>query len=96
MLMNGHAGLINSVIYNLVLINCVVMVFNLIPIPPLDGSKVLMGFLPYEQAIKLEAVSKYGIFIIFGLLLLGDILNFSFLGLLINPVANFFLRFMFI
>lgn len=75
-----------------VLINTVLMVFNLIPIPPLDGSKVLMGFMSYEQAAKYESFSRYGMYVLIGLLFLGSIMNYSIIGALINPFINFFLR----
>jgi Zn-dependent protease len=51
-----------------VIINTVLMVFNLIPIPPLDGSKVIMGFLPARQADAYESFSRYGIYVLIGLL----------------------------
>lgn len=51
--------------------NMVLFVFNLIPIPPLDGSKVLMMLLPRQQAEALARIEPYGMFIIFGLLYLG-------------------------
>ena len=51
--------------------NMILVVFNLIPIPPLDGSKVLMMILPREQAVALARLEPYGMFIIFGLLFFG-------------------------
>ncbi len=59
-------------------INLVLMIFNLIPIPPLDGSKVLMTFLPYELQIKMRAIEPYGIFIII-FLLMFNIINLIFI-----------------
>jgi Zn-dependent protease len=53
------------------LINAFLGVFNLIPIPPLDGSGVLMGFLSDEAAEKYDKIRPYGFFIIIGLLILG-------------------------
>jgi Zn-dependent protease len=64
---------LESFFFYAVLINTVLMVFNLFPIPPLDGSKILMGFLNHEQADKFESVSRYGIGILIGLLVLGNI-----------------------
>ena len=44
-------------------INLILMVFNLIPIPPLDGSKVLSAFLPANMQMKLMSLEKYGLFL---------------------------------
>ncbi len=49
-------------------INIVLGAFNLIPIPPLDGSKVLMGFLPADLQYKLARIEPYGFFILIVLL----------------------------
>ena len=78
-----------------VIINVVLMVFNLFPIPPLDGSKILMGFLSHENAMKFESFSRYGFIIIIGIILLGDVIHFSILGSVINPVINFSLNLLF-
>jgi Zn-dependent protease len=60
-------------------INLVLAVFNLLPIPPLDGSKVLIALLPYQAARRFEQVSmQYGFFIIILLLylnIIGSIMN---------------------
>jgi len=85
-----------SIIDNLfqftVIINVVLMVFNLLPIPPLDGSKILMGFLSHENAMKFESFSRYGFIIIIGIILLGDVINFSLIGAVIRPVMTFSLN----
>jgi Zn-dependent protease len=49
-------------------INLILAFLNLIPIPPLDGSKVLMGLLPTRQAIKYAALEPYGFLILLALL----------------------------
>ncbi|HVZ66864.1 MAG TPA: site-2 protease family protein [Patescibacteria group bacterium] len=73
---------INQILYIIVLYNLMLGFVNLIPIPPLDGSKVLAAFLPNQLAITYLSIERYGIFILFALLLfpiggisLGDIIS---------------------
>lgn len=68
-------------------INLVLMVLNLIPVPPLDGSKVLMGFLPGPAAYKFSRLEPYGLFIIIALIYLGV------LSALLQPVMAIFYNF---
>ncbi|OIO08588.1 site-2 protease family protein [Candidatus Falkowbacteria bacterium CG_4_9_14_3_um_filter_36_9] len=60
-------------------INLLLMVFNLIPVPPLDGSKVLMAFLPYNWQIRLHQIEPYGIFIVLFLLYSGLFIFISYI-----------------
>lgn len=54
-----------------IIINLVLAIFNILPIPPLDGSRVAMGMLPRELAMQYAMLEPYGFIIIFGLLYLG-------------------------
>ncbi|NCO80090.1 site-2 protease family protein [Candidatus Falkowbacteria bacterium] len=67
-------------IATIVQINLVLMIFNLLPIPPLDGSKVIAPFLPYRWQEKLNRLEQYGMLIVLFVVLFG----FS----LIIPIIN--------
>jgi len=53
-------GPVTRLVYEVLLINAVLAVFNLIPIPPLDGSRILAGLLPPAQAVAYEQLQRYG------------------------------------
>jgi len=62
-------------------INLLLAFFNLIPIPPLDGSRILSGFLPERYSYRLLQLEPFG-FIILVVLLIGGIFNYLFMALL--------------
>ncbi|MEK6535358.1 MAG: site-2 protease family protein [Thermodesulfobacteriota bacterium] len=71
---------IGRLLYYLAQINIMLASFNLIPIPPLDGSKIVMGFLPERAGYVLARLEPYGFFVIIGLLYLGAL----------DPIIHFF------
>jgi len=69
--------------YILTYTNLYLGIFNLIPLPPLDGSKVLLNLLPVDQAVKIEAAfERYG-FIMIALLIVSGLLP-----RLLNPIFS--------
>ena len=66
-------SLAESFLSYVILINLVLGVFNLIPVPPLDGYQVLRGLLPREAARSYSQIEPYGMFILIGLMFLGII-----------------------
>jgi len=67
-----------------IIINIALAIFNLIPVPPLDGSKILMGILPYSLAYKFAKLESYGPIILLILILSGII------GKVLFPLVFFF------
>lgn len=59
-----------SMIYVIVYVNVLLMVFNLMPIPPLDGSKVIMPFLPANAQLALMKMERFGLIFIYGMIFL--------------------------
>lgn len=71
-----------------IILNVFLAVFNLIPIPPLDGSKILAGFLPKQTAFKfLTTMERYGFVILMVLIL------FNITDMIIQPIAYGILKF---
>lgn len=71
-----------------IMINTILLVLNLLPLPPLDGSRILSGLLPVRLAIQYNKLEPYGFFIIIALMLFG------LLGFILNPLIILFLRMM--
>jgi Zn-dependent protease len=54
-----------------VLVNLVMWAFNLFPLPPLDGGRVLVGLLPFRAALAVSRIEPWGFFIVLGLVVAG-------------------------
>ena len=80
-----------------ILVNAVMFAFNLFPLPPLDGGRILVGLLPYKQAELVSRVEPWGFFIVMGLVITGVIsklwmqpmmdLTYGLLELLLTPLS---------
>jgi Zn-dependent protease len=88
--MGSLAGMLKFMLLYGVIINLVLAGFNLIPIPPLDGSKILMGLLPPAQAYKYSRIEPYGWMILMGLILMDSYLHIKTITLFIGPFVNLF------
>ena len=77
------------------LVNVVMFAFNMFPLPPLDGGRILVGLLPYKQAVLVSRVEPWGIFIFMALVFSGIAsslwlqpvvsLTFGLINLLLSP-----------
>ncbi len=93
---HGSEPALNRFLFNLfqfgVMINVVLALFNLLPLPPLDGSWILSRFLPAEMRARYENLRRYGMLIVVGFLLLmrytvfGDVM----LGGVMNVAGLYF------
>lgn len=80
-----------------VLVNVVMFVFNLFPLPPLDGGRILVGLLPYKQALLVSRIEPWGFFVVMALVIAGVISNlwmrplmaltYTFLETVLMPLA---------
>ena len=80
-----------------VLVNVVMFAFNLFPLPPLDGGRILVGLLPLRQAMLVSRIEPWGFFIVMGLIIAGVVstlwmqpvmaLTFSLLNILLTPLS---------
>lgn len=78
------------------LVNVVMFAFNLFPLPPLDGGRIVVGLLPWRQALMFSRIEPYGFFIVMALVLMGIVsewwmrplmdLSFDFLKLVLSPL----------
>jgi Zn-dependent protease len=81
-------------------VNLVMWAFNLFPLPPLDGGRILVGLLPLPAARALARIEPWGFFIVLGLVVAGVVgslwlnpllnLGYEALGLLLSPLDHFF------
>jgi Zn-dependent protease len=80
-----------------ILTNVVMFAFNLFPLPPLDGGRILVGLLPWRQAVWVSRIEPWGFFIVMGLVITGVVsalwmqplmhLTFGLIELILSPLA---------
>ena len=94
----GHASVIleffSRLLGDMIIINLVLMAFNLLPVPPLDGSKIVRIFLPYEYERQYAQFSYYGPWILLALIVAGRAFGFPVLSIWIELIITPFLSVM--
>jgi Zn-dependent protease len=83
-----------------VLVNLVMWAFNLFPLPPLDGGRVLVGLLPFRAALAVSRIEPWGFFIVLGLVVAGVVgtywlrplidIGYAAIGFMLIPLQSLF------
>ncbi len=82
---SAYVWFLNFLAYS-ILINIVLGLFNLLPIPPLDGGRIVTGLLPNSLAYQFMKIERFGFFIV------AALIYYKIPNLVLNPVINFILN----
>ena len=89
--LTGYMGVLTSMLIMFTQINITLAVFNMIPIPPLDGSQIFSGLMVRHNPDIVMKLQMYGPQILMGLILFGMFTSFSPIWMIISPFVNFFM-----
>ena len=87
----GSLDLLSALVTLIIILNLFLAVFNLIPLSPLDGSRVLEGFVPREKSASYVRLQQYGPVVLIAVIMIDYMSSFSILGTLMGPVVELLL-----
>jgi len=76
---------LNQMLGASVLVNIVLAVFNMLPLPPLDGGRVAVGLLPHGPARSLASIEPYGFMILIGIMIIPPLFGIPLLSMILRP-----------
>ncbi len=90
--MHGAQSILMIIIFYTIFINIALGFFNLIPIPPLDGSKIFGAFLPDRLYFKYQQFERKGMILFIAIILISNFAGLNIVGSVILPPIRFFVR----
>ncbi len=87
-LLSFSNSLVSQVLLNFILFNLILAIFNLIPLSPLDGGKILGQLLPYNLQPGFARIDQYGPIILMALLFILPMIGFDLFGAIMNPILS--------
>lgn len=90
--LNQPGGLGGEILITAVTVNLGFFIFNMIPIPPLDGSRALYAIAPEFVRRGMEAIEQYGVILVFAIVFLASSVIGMFMGASINSILELFTR----
>ena len=91
-LLGSWPPVVRTLLVSLVIINLLLAAFNMIPIPPLDGHKIMTGLLPNFWYPILAPLERYGFALLLLLLFVPTFLRIDLVGPMVGPLGEFFSR----
>ena len=89
-------GYLYTILYLGVFYNLAFMIFNLLPVPPLDGSRILYAFLPSKALLWVQRYEQYFFWGVIGLFILSSFLNISIIGWAVRLLMRLLFKLFFI
>jgi Zn-dependent protease len=83
---------ISQFLFEFIIINLALLLFNLIPIAPLDGEKVLSSVVPPRIASIMDSIRPYGPLVLLGLIMLGRVGSLDIIGFIMGPPLSAIFR----
>jgi len=91
-MMQGSQNVFLIILYYTIFINIVLGIFNLIPIPPLDGSKIFAAFLPDKLYFKFQQFERKGMILFLAIIIISSVTGLNIISNVIFPPIKFFMK----